>query len=124
MGHGPAEKVFRLQILELAALDSLEERQRRSADLEAGIGEESQLVDPEHENITPIVDQVVERISRAIVLASFRSRAGMIVPVLGSVVSGIVNSSFQGDVSKAARFAFQARKIKQLDHRDSRSNKR
>jgi hypothetical protein len=36
----------------------------------------------------------------------------MIVPVVGSVVGGIVNSSFQNDVGKAARFAFQARRLK------------
>jgi hypothetical protein len=47
-----------------------------------------------------------------IAFASFRSRAGMIVPVVGSVVGGIVNSSFQNDVGKAARFAFQARRLK------------
>ncbi len=114
-GDGPAEKLFRLQILELAALDNADERTLRIAELENGIGTEGQLTDASHDTITPIVDQVVERISRAIAFASFRSRAGMIVPVIGSVVGGIVNASFQGDVGKAARFAFQARKLKTLD---------
>jgi hypothetical protein len=57
---------------------------------------------------------VVERISRAIAFASFRKRAGMIVPIAGSIVGGVVNSSFQKDVGKAARFEFQARKMKEL----------
>ena len=112
-GEGPAEKLFRLQILELAALDDPEQRTTSIADLEAAIGPDGNLVDAEHEQIVPMVDQAVERISRAIAFASFRSRAGMIVPVVGSVVGGIVNSSFQNDVGKAARFAFQARRLKE-----------
>ena len=112
-GEGPAEKLFRLQILELAALDDPEQRSRSIADLEAAIGPDGTLVDAEHEQIVPMVDQAVERISRAIAFASFRSRAGMVVPLVGSVVGGIVNSSFQNDVGKAARFAFQARRLKQ-----------
>ena len=114
-GDGPAEKLFRLQILELAALDDPKERDQRIADLETGIGDEGQLVHADHEHITPVVDQAVERISRAIAFASFRSRAGMVVPLVGSVVGGIVNSSFQNDVGKAARFAFQARRLRADD---------
>lgn len=112
-GEGAAEKLFRLQVLELAALDNPDEREQRIAGLEAGIGTEGQLIDAEHEHITPVVDQAVERISRAIAFASFRSRAGMVVPLVGSVVGGIVNSSFQNDVGKAARFAFLARRLRQ-----------
>lgn len=112
-GEGPAEKLFRLQILELAALNNPDEREQRITELEEGIGAHGQLVHADHEHITPVVDQAVERISRALALASFRSRAGMIVPLLGSVVGGIVNSSFQSDVGKAARFAFLARRMEQ-----------
>ena len=111
-GEGAAEKLFRLQVLELAALDDPSKRGQRIADLEAGIGKQGELVHAKHDHITPIVDQAVERISRAIAFASFRSRAGMIVPLVGSIVGGIVNSSFQKDVGKAARFAFQARRLR------------
>lgn len=111
-GDGPREKLFRLQVLELSALDAPEERQRRIAALEAAIGPDGELIDADHEQITPVVDQAVERVSRAIALASFRSRAGMIVPVVGSAIGGIVNSSFQRDVGKAARFAFQERRLR------------
>ena len=111
-GEGEAEKLFRLQILELAALNDPKQRKARVADLEQGIGGEGQLVHADHEHITPIVDQVVERISRALAFASVRSRIGMVVPLVGSVVGGIVNSSFQNDVGKAARFAFQARRLR------------
>ncbi len=117
-GEGAAEKLFRLQVLELAALDDPEERDKRIADLEESIGKHGDLLHADHEHITPIVDQVVERISRAIAFASFRSRVGMIVPLVGSVIGGIVNSSFQNDVGKAARFAFQARRLKR-DERDT-----
>lgn len=112
-GEGPAEKVFRLQILELAALDDPTLRSQRIDDLEADIGERGQLVHADHDHITPIVDQAVERISRALAFSAFRGRAGMIVPIVGSLVGSIVNSSFQSDVGDAARFAFQARKLKQ-----------
>ena len=111
-GDGPAEKLLRLQILELAALDETGQRNEAIARLEASIGPDGELVQADHENITPVVDQAVERISRAIAFASFRSRAGMIVPIVGSVVGGIVNSSFQKDVGKAARFAFQERRLR------------
>ena len=112
-GEGPAEKLFRLRILELAALDDPSLRRQRIDELKADIGEQGDLVHADHEHITPVVDQAVERISRALAFAAFRSRAGMIVPIVGSLVGGIVNSSFQKDVGKAARFAFQARKLKQ-----------
>lgn len=112
-GEGPAEKLFRLQILELSALDDPEQREARIAALESAIGDNGQLIHADHEHITPVVDQAVERVSRAIAFTSFRSRAGMIVPVVGSVVGGLVNSSFQDDVGKAARFAFQSRRLKQ-----------
>ena len=111
-GEGAAEKLFRLQILELAALDDEEERRLRIADLETSIGTDGELIHARHEHITPIIDQAVERISRAIAFAGIRSRAGMIVPLAGSIIGGLVNSSFQNDVGKAARFAFQARRLK------------
>ena len=38
-GEGPAEKLFRLQILELSALDDPDEREARIAALESAIGE-------------------------------------------------------------------------------------
>ena len=112
-GDGPQEKVFRLKILELSALDNDEDRDLRIAELEASISDDGSLRDPDHKEITPIIDQVVERVSRAVAFASFRKRAGMLVPIAGAAVGGIVNSSFQKDVGRASRFAFQARRLKQ-----------
>ena len=111
-GEGAQEKLFRLQILELSALDDPKLRTERIAALEAAIAPDGSLVAADHETIVPVVDQAVERVSRAVAFASFRSRAGMIVPVVGSVVGGIVNSSFQDDVGRAARFAFQERRLR------------
>ncbi|APE29231.1 EcsC family protein [Aurantiacibacter gangjinensis] len=115
-GLGPQEKLFRLQILELSAINDPEERQARIAALEASIGPDGELVAADHEKIVPVVDQAIERVSRAIALNSFRSRAGMIVPIIGSAVGGIVNVSFQGDVGEAARFAFQERALRARDN--------
>lgn len=111
-GVGADEKIFRLKILELAALDNDKLRDDRIADLEASIAADGSLLAPDHQEITPVVDQIVERVSRAIAFTSFRRRMGMIVPIAGSVVGGIVNSSFQNDVGRAARFAFQERRLK------------
>ncbi|MGB3167703.1 MAG: EcsC family protein [Alteraurantiacibacter sp.] len=113
-GEGPREKLFRLQVLELSAINEVEERRKRIAALEAMIGPDGDLIVADHKRIVPVVDQAVERVSRAIALNGFRSRAGMIVPVIGSAVGGIINVSFQGDVGKAARFAFQERAMRRV----------
>nr|WP_272916554.1 EcsC family protein [Tsuneonella aeria] len=111
-GAGEAEKLFRLQILELASLNEPEERRQRIEGIERAIGDGGVLKPVEGDASTPMVDAAVERISRALALASFRRRMGMLVPVAGSAVGLMVNRSFQEDVSKAARFAFQARRLK------------
>ena len=59
-----------------------------------------------------MVDAAIERISRAMAFVTFRRRLGMVVPIAGSAVGLIVNRSFQEDVAKAARFAFQERWLK------------
>ncbi|MGB7408557.1 MAG: EcsC family protein [Pontixanthobacter sp.] len=112
-GNGPDEKIFRLKILELSALDNDGDRDLRIAELIDSVADDGSLRAPDHKEITPIVDQIVERVSRAVALASFRKRAGMIVPLAGAAIGGIVNSSFQNDVGRAARFAFQERRLKQ-----------
>ncbi|MGB3738501.1 MAG: EcsC family protein [Pontixanthobacter sp.] len=112
-GEGADEKMFRLKILELSALDGDHDRDLRIAELVDSIADDGTLRSPDHKEITPVIDQVVERVSRAVALASFRKRLGMVVPIAGAAIGGIVNSSFQNDVGKAARFAFQARRLKQ-----------
>ncbi len=111
-GEGPTERMFRLQVLEVAALDDRDQKNARLDALEAEIDDTGALIAVTGKDIEPLVDQAVERVSRAIAFASFRSRAGMIVPVIGSAVGGIVNAQFQRDVAKAARYAFQARRLK------------
>lgn len=114
-GDGKREQVFRLQVLEIAALDDPEDRRARLDVLENDIADDGSLTPIATQSIEPLVDQVVERVSRAIAFASFRRRAGMLVPLVGSAVGGFVNSQFQQDVSRAARYAFQARRIAQGD---------
>ncbi|MEE4201140.1 EcsC family protein [Erythrobacter sp.] len=114
-GIGDRERLFRLQILELAATPDRDSRQPLIDQLMAGIETGGALMPFTDKNIEPIVDQVVERVSRAVAFAAFRSRLGMVVPLVGSAVGGIVNAQFQGDVAKAARFAFEARRLKALE---------
>lgn len=109
-GAGEAEALFRLQILELASLADPEQRAERIAALDAAIAPDGALR-PLPENGAPLVDAAVERISRAIALKSFRSKAGMIVPVVGSAIGAVVNAAFQDDVAAAARFAYQQRRL-------------
>jgi hypothetical protein len=113
-GDGEAEKLFRLQILELAALDDPDLRSERIAAIEDAIQPGGTLKQAGGDAATPMVDAVVERISRAVAFASFRKRLGMLVPVAGSAVGYLVNRAFQDDVSRAARFAFQERRLKGL----------
>lgn len=110
-GNGEAEKLFRLQILELAALDEPELRDERIAGIERAIAPDGSLKPVTGDAATPMVDAAVERISRAMALATFRRRLGMVVPIAGSAVGLVVNRSFQEDVSRAARFAFQERRL-------------
>ncbi|GMN02392.1 EcsC family protein [Erythrobacter sp. MTPC3] len=111
--EGEREQLFRLQILEIAALDNHAEKIERLDALEADINDDGSLNPVATKNVEPLVDQIVERISRALAFATFRRRAGMLVPVIGSAVGGFVNAQFQRDVSRAARFAFQARRLRQ-----------
>jgi hypothetical protein len=111
-GVGPDEKLFRLQILELAALDDPDLRAERIAAIESAISDDGSLKPVSGDAATPMIDAAVERISRALAFATFRTRLGMMVPVAGSAVGLMVNRSFQSDVARAARFAFQERRLK------------
>lgn len=114
-GEGKDERLFRLRVLELAATPDREAREPLLDQLEGSIANGGTLSPFSEKNVDPIVDQVVERVSRAMAFAAFRSRAGMVVPLVGSVVGGFVNSQFQADVSKAARHAFEARRLRALE---------
>ena len=108
-GH---ERLFRLQILELASINDKKQRAERLAALEAGIGADGSLSEVPPEEIDPVIEQAVERVSRALAIALFRRRVGAAVPLVGSVIGGAVNVSFQGDIGEAARFAYQERRLR------------
>lgn len=114
-GKGKSERLFRLQILEIAAIDDHGEKIERLEALDAEIDAQGGLARIEGRNIEPLIDQAVERVSRAIAFASVRRRMGMVVPLLGSAIGGFVNSQFQRDVARAARYAFQARRLRMMD---------
>ena len=111
-GKGERERLFRLQILELASLNDRSQRQERIAVLESGIAADGNLTEISPDEIEPIIEQAVERVSRALALALFRRRVGAVVPIVGSVIGGAVNVSFQGDIGEAARYAFQERRLR------------
>ena len=111
-GKGARERLFRLQVLELASLNDRDQKAERIAVLEAGIAADGSLTEISPDDIEPIIEQAVERVSRALAIALFRRRVGAVVPLVGSVIGGAVNVSFQGDVGEAARFAFQERRLR------------
>ena len=111
-GKGARERLFRLQVLELASLNDRDQKAERIAVLEAGIAADGSLTEISTDDIEPIIEQAVERVSRALAIALFRRRVGAVVPLVGSVIGGAVNVSFQGDVGEAARFAFQERRLR------------
>jgi len=111
-GKGARERLFRLQVLELASLNDRDQKAGRIAVLEAGIAADGSLTEISTDDIEPIIEQAVERVSRALAIALFRRRVGAVVPLVGSVIGGAVNVSFQGDVGEAARFAFQERRLR------------
>lgn len=111
-GKGARERLFRLQILELASINDKKQRAQRLAALEAGIGADGSLSEVPPEEIDPVIEQAVERVSRALAIALFRRRVGAAVPLVGSVIGGAVNVSFQGDIGEAARFAYQERRLR------------
>mgnify|MGYP000035273162 FL=1 len=114
-GKGARERLFRLQVLELASLNEKKQRAERIAALEAGIGPDGNLSEMPPEEIDPVIEQAIERVSRALAIALFRRRVGAVVPLVGSGIGGAVNVSFQGDVGEAARFAFQERRLRAGD---------
>lgn len=109
-GEGEAERLFRMRILELAALENDELRRKRIDALEAEIAADGGLVVGEGD-ARPLIDQVTERLARALAFAFVRLRVAGGLPLVGAAVGATVNASFQGDVSRAARFAFQARRL-------------
>lgn len=106
------EKTFRLQILELATCDEPAHRQRLLDKLDEAIGEDGSLSGSNDETLEPIVDQIVERVARGALFALVRRRAGTVVPIVGTALGAAINNSFQRDVAKAARYAYQARALK------------
>ena len=110
--YGYDGKGARERLLELASLNDRDQKAERIAVLEAGIAADGSLTEISTDDIEPIIEQAVERVSRALAIALFRRRVGAVVPLVGSVIGGAVNVSFQGDVGEAARFAFQERRLR------------
>lgn len=106
-GDDEAERLFRLRILELAATGALAQRQKT-------INEIKEMIEGAHlvmhaARATPILDTVVERVTRTLAASLLGRKAGQVVPVIGAGVAATVNASFQADVGRAARFAYQQR---------------
>lgn len=110
-GDDPAERAYRLAVLDLAT--ALADRRRAQAiaairqlatriDTLAG----PPATDPAAEWL---LDKVVERIARQLGLSLGGRKLGQVVPVVGGLVAAGVNAGFQTDIARSARYAYRQR---------------
>lgn len=110
-GDTESERAFRFRVLELAASDRTDRRQRRIAEIESVIRDDGSLSPEISAKAELVLDHIVERVVRSLVLSVLRKRATVLMPIVSTLTAATINNVFQQEVAKAARFAFQARAI-------------
>lgn len=105
------ERAFRLMVLEVATALAGETRQDTLDRLSAAA---RALNDPVvrtalGEGADWVLSKIVERVARQLGVSLAGRKLGQVVPVIGGVVGATVNASFQVDVARAARFAYEKR---------------
>ncbi len=107
-----AERVFILDILQLAGANSLEEKH---AVLERLARDSEQLSPETWKNIVSLTGQAagthaaVRRVASTLGVNLSARKVGQLAPVIGAAVGAGVGASFQNDVAEAARYAYRAR---------------
>lgn len=110
-GNDDDERLFRLQILELATVQGMEAR----GDAMGRINRLArQLNEPEvrfaaDRAVDWVFDKVIDRVARGLSVDLLRRKAAQVVPLAGGLIGAGVNASFQTDVSRAARWAYRQR---------------
>lgn len=105
------ERAFRLMVLEVATAMAGEARRETLGRLDRLA---RALSDPAVRAAADtaadwVVNKVVERVARQLGVSLAGRKLGQMVPILGGAVGAVVNASFQADVARAARFAYERR---------------
>lgn len=109
------ERAFRLMVLEVATAMASDQRQDTVDRLSRAA---AALSDPMVRGALDkgtdwVMSKVVERVARQLGVSLAGRKLGQVVPVVGGVVGAAVNASFQVDVARAARFAYEKRWLMQ-----------
>lgn len=110
-GDDEDERAFRLMVLEVATAMASDQRQETVDRLSKAA---AALSDPVVRGAVDkgtdwVMTKVVERVARQLGVSLAGRKLGQVVPVVGGVVGAAVNASFQVDVARAARFAYEKR---------------
>ncbi|MDA8587006.1 EcsC family protein [Rhodobacteraceae bacterium] len=111
-GAGTGEQVYILDILQLAAANSLAERGKAIQRLEKG---RAQLAQEDWQKIAEMTGQsaasaaTTRRVAATLGVYLSARKLAQVAPIIGAAVGAGVNGAFQTDVSRAAQFAFRAR---------------
>lgn len=110
-GDGQDERAFRLMVLEVATVMASDAREETMGRLDKAA---KVLNDPALRSATDkgadwVMSKIVDRVARQLGVSLAGRKLGQIVPVVGGVVGATVNASFQVDVARAARFAYEKR---------------
>jgi hypothetical protein len=110
-GDDDAEKGYRLMVLEVATVAASKNRAETLARMSSAA---KVLTDPIGKDVAKssvewVTNKVVERVARQLGVSLAGRKVGQLVPLMGGVVGAAVNASFQADVARAARFAYEKR---------------
>ncbi len=113
-GGSPAERVFILDILQLAGANSRAEKAEALARLER---DQSDISPESWGKIVRLTGQTagaqatVHRVATALGVNLSARKLAQLAPVVGAAVGASVNAAFQNDVARAARHAYRERWI-------------
>lgn len=110
-GDDVDERAFRLMVLEVAtalASDARAETMGR-LDKAARVLSDPAVRGAADRGVDWVMGKVVERVARQLGVSLAGRKLGQVVPVVGGFVGAAVNASFQVDVARAARFAYEKR---------------
>ena len=111
-GKGASEQIYILDILQLAAANSLDDRQAAIARLAEGrktLSEDDWHKVAEMTGHAAGASVAARRAAETLGVNLSVRKLAQVTPVVGAAVGASVNASFQSDVAAAARFAFRAR---------------
>jgi len=110
-GDNADERTLRLMVLEVATVMASDAREETLGRFNRAV---RRLNDPAlsavaETGIDHMMSTVVEKVARQLGVSLAGRKFGQIVPVAGGLFGAVVNASFQADVARAARYAYEKR---------------